>query len=198
MDSSCYYKNLSVKNMISKARLDLFNKNVGLKRGAPFIKEISWYLVKIFFFLTPIPYPNQFKCLLLRLFGSKVGNGVIIKPRINIHFPWKLEIGNHVWIGEEVFILNFEKIVIGNHVCISQRTFLCGGNHDYKKPEMPYKNGQIILHDGCWIGANVFVSPNIEIGVDTVVSACSFVNKNLEPNSIYAGNPVVYIRQRWG
>lgn len=183
--------------MKSRVRLDLFNKHFELDRKSSFVKEITWYLVKSFFFLTPFPFPNYFKSFLLRLFGAKIGKGLIIKPRVNIHFPWKLEMGDHVWIGEEVFILNFEKISIGNNVCISQRAFLCGGNHNYKVSTMPYKNGKIILRDGCWVGANVFIAPNVEIGIDTVVSASSMVNRNLESNSIYAGNPAIYIKQRW-
>jgi putative colanic acid biosynthesis acetyltransferase WcaF len=134
---------------------------------------------------------------LLRLFGAKVGKGLVIKPRVNIHFPWKLEIGDHVWIGEEAFLLNFEKLSIGSNVCISQRAFLCGGNHDYKKPDMPYRNGQITLMDGCWIGAGSFVGPNVSIGIDSVVIAQSFISKSVPDNSIFGGNPAQFIKPRW-
>jgi putative colanic acid biosynthesis acetyltransferase WcaF len=116
---------------------------------------------------------------------------------VNIHFPWKLVVGDHVWIGEEAFLLNFELLSIGNNVCISQRAFLCGGNHDYKTASMPYRNGPITLEDGSWIGANTFIGPNVTIGVDTVVSAGSVVTQSLEGNGIYRGNPVQFIKNRW-
>lgn len=183
--------------MTSKVKLSNFNPNTGLKRGARKSTEIIWYLIKIIFFLSAVPYPSKFKVMLLRLFGAIVGEGVVIKPRVNIHFPWKLVIKNHVWIGEEVFILNFEKLSIGSNVCISQRVFLCGGNHDYKNPSMPYRNGIIILEDGCWLGANTFVSPNVTIGTDTVVSAGSVVTQSLQKNGIYRGNPAQLIKNRW-
>ncbi|MBZ4043045.1 WcaF family extracellular polysaccharide biosynthesis acetyltransferase [Flavobacterium hibisci] len=182
---------------ISHTRLDQFDPSVGLNRGVSKYKEIFWYIIKMFFFLSALPYPSQFKCSLLRYFGATVGEGVIIKPRVNIHFPWKLQIGNSVWIGEEAFLLNFEFLKIGNNVCISQRAFLCGGNHDYKVPSMPYRNGIITLEDGCWVGANVFVAPNVIIGLDTVVIAGSVVTKPLEPNKIYGGNPAKLIKDRW-
>jgi putative colanic acid biosynthesis acetyltransferase WcaF len=93
--------------------------------------------------------------------------------------------------------LNFEKLTIGNNVCISQRAFLCGGNHDYKIPSMPYRNGPITLKSGSWIGANVFIGPNVVVGVDTVVSAGSVATQSLSDNNIYRGNPAQLIKKRW-
>lgn len=168
----------------SKVRLNEFDPTIGLDRGAGKLKEISWYLVKMIFFLTAFPFPGYVKIFLLRGFGAKVGENVIIKPRVNIHFPWKLEIGNNAWIGEEVFILNFEKLIIGNNVCISQRAFLCGGNHDFRNPSMPFRNGPITLQDGCWIGANCFIGPNVTVGVDSVVTVGSVITSNVEENLI--------------
>jgi putative colanic acid biosynthesis acetyltransferase WcaF len=112
-------------NSVSKVNLKEFDTG-GFDRGAGKLKEALWYITKMIFFLSSFPYPNSLKLSLLRAFGAKVGIGVIIKPRVNIHFPWKVEIGSYVWIGEEVFILNFEKVVIGSNVCISQRALLCG------------------------------------------------------------------------
>lgn len=182
---------------MTKVKLYTFDSNKYFDRGASKYKEIFWYIIKVFFFLSALPYPSQFKCWLLRCFGAAVGEGVVIKPRVNIHFPWKLEIGNHVWIGEEAFLLNFELLKIGNNVCISQRAFLCGGNHDYKVPSMPYRNGTITLGDGCWVGANAFVAPNVSIGENTVISAGSVVTKSLNENGFYRGNPVEFIKKRW-
>ena len=181
----------------SKVNLGGFNPGIGLDRGVGKLKEVSWYFTKMIFFLSAFPYPNSFKKMLLQLFGAQVGNGVIIKPRVNIHFPWKLIIGNNVWIGEEAFLLNFELLTIGNDVCISQRAFLCGGNHDFRIPEMPYRNGPINLMDGCWVGASVFIAPGVTVGVDTVISAGSVVTANLESNGVYKGNPLFYIKPRW-
>jgi putative colanic acid biosynthesis acetyltransferase WcaF len=181
---------------MSKVRLDLFDSKNGLDRGASKTKEILWYFIKVLFFLSALPYTSNFKVILLRLFGAKIGTGLVLKPRVNIHFPWKLVIGDHVWIGEEAFLLNFEKLTIGNNVCISQRAFLCGGNHDYKVPSMPYRNGIITLQDGCWIGAASFIGPNVIIGTDTVISANSVVTKSLPENGVYSGNPIQLIKNR--
>ncbi len=183
--------------MDSKVQLVKFDSKIGLDRGVSKTKEILWYFTKIIFFLSPLPFPSFIKVFLLKIFGASVGKNLVIKPRVNIHFPWKLDIGNHVWIGEEVFLLNFEKLTIGNNVCISQRAFICGGNHDYLDPTMPYRNGPISLKDGCWVGANSFVGPNVVIGTDAIVSAFTIISKSIPENTIYAGNPAKYIKQRW-
>ncbi|SDT19713.1 putative colanic acid biosynthesis acetyltransferase WcaF [Maribacter dokdonensis] len=181
----------------SRVLLNDFKSCIGLERGASKLKEMLWYLTKVLFFLSALPYPSKFKVWLLKLFGAKVGTGIIIKPRVNIHFPWKLEIGNHVWIGEEAFLLNFEQIKIGDNVCISQRSFLCGGNHDYRIPSMPYRNGPIELKDGCWVGANCFVGPNVVVGFDSVLTVGSIIVASIEPNKVITQRPDNKSVKRW-
>lgn len=131
------------------------------------------------------------------MFGAKIGSDVYIKPRTNIHFPWKLVIGDHTWIGEEAFILNLEPVHIGSHCCISQRVFLCTGNHDYTDPSMAYRSAKIDIRDGAWIGAQAFVAPGVLVEVDTVVTAGSVVIKNLPAAMICTGNPCVPVKERW-
>lgn len=180
-----------------RVRLDLFDSTVGLDRGrGPFI-EAFWYLTKCLFFLSPLPWPQHLKIFLLRIFGGKVGSGVVIKPRVNIHFPWKLSIGDHCWIGEEALILNFEPVTIGNHVCLSQRVFLCTGNHDFRDRAFSYRNAPISIGSGAWIGAQSFIGPGTEIGTESVVTAGSVVSKNLPNGMICRGNPAVALKPRW-
>ncbi|MBN7813451.1 WcaF family extracellular polysaccharide biosynthesis acetyltransferase [Algoriphagus sp. H41] len=183
--------------MHTRVKLADFDASIGLDRGATLIKELFWYFTKTFFFLSAFPFPSSFKAFLLRLFGARIGYGLVIKPRVNIHFPWKLVIGDHVWIGEEAFLLNFEPLTIGSNVCISQRAFLCGGNHDFRDPSMPYRNGPITLEDGSWVGASVFVGPNVTVGIDSVLAAGSVVSKDVPANAIFRGNPAIQVGIRW-
>ena len=177
--------------------LSLFNSKIGLERGRSISIEIIWYIVKRIFFLSSIPWPNSIKVFLLRVFGARVGRGSVIKPRINIHFPWKLELGDYVWLGEEVFILNFEPIRVGSHVCISQRSFLGGGNHDYRDLSFKYRNGPINIKDGAWIGAQTFIGPNVTISRYSVVTAGSIVTRDLPEGMVCSGNPCAPERKRW-
>ena len=178
-------------------RNDRFSPRPELDRGRPAVVEALWYVAKCLFLLSPWPWPSRFKCALLRLFGARVGRGVIIKPRVNIHFPWKLTIGDHTWIGEEVFILNLEPVAIGSHCCISQRVFLCTGNHDYRVPEMSFRNRPITIEDGAWVGAQTFVAPEVTIGGEAVIAAGSVVTRSQPARMVCAGNPCVPVKNRW-
>lgn len=183
--------------METRVVLSRFDEYNDFDRGCGRLKDVFWYIVKVVFFLSALPWPSSFKCWLLRLFGAKIGKDVYIKPRVNIHFPWRLVVGDDCWIGEESWFLNFEEIRIGSNCCISQRAFLCCGNHDFKKPHMPYRNAPIVINDGAWVGAGVFVAPGVVVGVDVVVTACSVVLKSLEDGCIGSGNPCRPVKKRW-
>ena len=181
-----------------KCYVDLkqFDPEKGLNREVNYVTEICWYLIKVFFFLSAFPFPSSFKVFLLKRFVSTIGKGLIIKPRVNIHMPWKLVIGDYVWLGEEVFILNFEPLRIGSNVCISQRAFLCGGNHDYTLPDFPYRNEPIIIEDGAWIGASCFVAPGTIVEQEAILTAGSVGSGFLRNRGIYTGNPAVKVKDR--
>jgi putative colanic acid biosynthesis acetyltransferase WcaF len=178
-------------------RNDLFDRTRGLDRGRSRLTEALWHFCKCCVFLTPLPVPSRFKCFVLRLFGARIGHGVVIKPQVKIHFPWKLTVGDFTWIGEEVFILNFEPVTIGAHCCLSQRAFLCGGSHDYRQPNMPYRNGPIVVEDGAWIGAQVFVAPGVTIGTEAVITAGSVVTQTQPLRMVCGGYPCIPVKPRW-
>ena len=182
---------------MGRVHLDLFDVTRTLDRGRPKWFEAVWYLVKIVFFLSALPWPSSLKVSFLRAFGAKIGRGVVIKPRINIYLPWRLEVGNHSWIGEEVFILNFDPVRIGSHACVSQRAFLCTGNHDFRDEKFSFRSAPISIGDGAWVGAAVFVGPGVEIGDEAVVTAGAVVLKSLPAGRICSGNPAVAGAARW-
>ncbi|MGC9943344.1 MAG: WcaF family extracellular polysaccharide biosynthesis acetyltransferase [Verrucomicrobiota bacterium] len=181
----------------TRVRNDLFDASKGMDRGRPKPVEAIWYLLKCLLFLTPLPVPSVVKCTILRWFGASVGRGVVIKPRVNIHFPWKLSLGDHTWIGEEVFILNVEPVTVGAHCCISQRAFVCTGNHDYREPDMGYRNRPIVIGEGAWIGAQSFIAPGVTIGSEAVIKVGSIVTRNQPAQMICAGNPCFPVKPRW-
>jgi putative colanic acid biosynthesis acetyltransferase WcaF len=160
------------------------------------IKRISWLLIQSLFFNHSLAVFNGLKCFLLRTFGGKVGTGVVIKPSVRIKYPWFFEIGDHCWIGEDVWIDNLAKVTIGNNVCVSQGSLLLTGNHNYKTTSFDLTIAEIILEDGVWIGAKSIVCPGITCKTHSVLSVGSVATKTLEAYSIYQGNPAVKIKDR--
>ena len=133
---------------------------------------------------------------MLRAFGASVGRNVTIKPQVKITFPWKLTVGDHVWLGEECWLLNLDHIVIGSNVCISQRAFLCTGNHDYKRATFDLIVKPITVENGAWLGAGCWVGPGVTIGSHSILTLGSVATKNLAANGIYRGNPAEPVKQR--
>jgi putative colanic acid biosynthesis acetyltransferase WcaF len=165
-------------------------------RGAGVFNEGLWLVVSLFLFqLCPFSF-SALKRLVLRAFGAKIGRNVTIKPRVKITFPWKLKVGDHVWFGEECWLLNLECIEIGSHVCISQRAFLCTGSHDFKSVAFNLITRSIKLENGVWIGAGSWVGPGVTAASHAVLTANSVATKNLEAYGIYRGNPAALVKRR--
>jgi len=165
-------------------------------RGAGKGRELLWLLVSLILFrLCPVSF-SPLKRMVLRAFGAQIGRNVTIKPQVKITFPWKLAVGDHVWLGEECWLLNLDRIIIGSHVCISQRALLCTGNHNYKKPAFDLITEPIVVENGAWIGASCWVGPGVVVGADSVLTAGSVASKNLEAGGIYRGNPATLLKQR--
>lgn len=175
---------------------DLSKYNNSWYQSGGFLKRMVWHYVNCIFFKSGYFPFYCIKVFLLKLFGAKVGKGVLIKPFVNIKYPWMLSIGNDVWIGENVWIDNIANILIQNNVCISQGAYLLTGNHDYKKITFDLLPGEIVLEEGVWIGAQSIVCPGITCKSHSVLSVGAVATRHLEAYFIYSGNPAVKVRER--
>jgi len=164
--------------------------------GGNILKLALWYYVNLMIFNSGLFPFYKLKVSILRLFGARIGDNVEIKPGVNIKYPWHLNIGNQVWIGENVWLDCLVPIVIGNNVCMSQGAVILTGSHNYKKTSFDLITGSVTLEDGVWIGAGAIVNQGLTIGSHAVLTSGSVATKNLEAYSIYQGNPAVKIRDR--
>jgi putative colanic acid biosynthesis acetyltransferase WcaF len=180
---------------MQKTDLESYN-NYPYNPGGNALKRILWYYTNIFFFKSSLFPFYGFKVFLLRAFGAKIGKKVEFKPCVNIKYPWNLNIGNEVWIGENVWLDSLVMINIRSNVCISQGATLLTGSHNYKKTSFNLITGSITLEDGVWIGAGAIVNQGITAASHAVLTSGSVATKNLEPYSIYQGNPAVKVRER--
>jgi putative colanic acid biosynthesis acetyltransferase WcaF len=156
-----------------------------------------WLVLGAVFIQSKFPFPIFFKKMILKLFGAKIGSNFIIKTGVIIKYPWKLHLGDNVWIGENVWIDNLDDITIHSNVCISQGALLLTGNHDYKKSDFALVTGKIIIEDGVWIGAKSVVCPNIICKKNSILTVGSILQMNTMENGIYQGNPATHKRYRF-
>jgi putative colanic acid biosynthesis acetyltransferase WcaF len=164
--------------------------------GASLWQQVAWYYLGSPLVSNYWIVDSRFKCLLLRWFGAKVGIGVNIKPGVKIKFPWRLAVGDFVWLGENCWIDNVAMVTIDSHVCLSQAVYLCTGNHDWSSPSFELKDKPIQIETGCWIAARAVIGPGVTVGSGAVLGLGSVTGRSLEPMTIYAGNPAQPIRQR--
>jgi putative colanic acid biosynthesis acetyltransferase WcaF len=148
------------------------------------IKVASWAFFQNSI-LTWFFFPSWFRKFALRLFGAKIGRGVLIRKGVRIHFPWNLSIGDHVWIGENVWIINHAPITISSNVCISQNVILCSSGHDFRSESLEFAHGPILIKEGAWICLRATVLANTEVGMNSVVSAGEVLDVNLPDNTLY-------------
>jgi putative colanic acid biosynthesis acetyltransferase WcaF len=170
--------------------------NAELERGRPLLVEAAWH-----WFGSPlvrsrmIPWSGV-KTRVLRIFGARTGEGVYFKPGVRVKFPWRLSIGDHCWIGEDVWIDNLASVEIGSHVCVSQGAYLCTGNHDWSTRNMRLFRRPITIGDAAWIGAKTVVCPGVTVGVGAVLTAGSVASRDIPAWEIHTGNPAVFVKSR--
>jgi len=172
-----------------------FKLPTGFRGRNAFVVQL-WWLVQSLFFRTSPQICYGWRRFLLRLFGAKIGKKVIIRPSVQITYPWKVSIGDFSWIGDDVVLYSLGEIEIGENVVVSQKSYLCTGSHDYLKNDFPIFAKKITIKDECWLATDVFVSPGITIEKGTVIGARSSVYKSLPAYKVCIGNPVKILRER--
>lgn len=164
--------------------------------GAGWVTRLIWYWINALLFnswLCPLYAPKR---RVLRWFSAAIGTGVVIKPRVNIKYPWRLSVGDHTWIGEGVWIDNLAAVDIGAHCCLSQGVYICTGNHDWSDPRFALRVAPVSIVAHAWVGAFSIIAPGVSLAEGTVTTAGSVVTADTEAWTVYAGNPARPIRKR--
>jgi putative colanic acid biosynthesis acetyltransferase WcaF len=175
-------------------RLDRYNAR-GFDRGRPAWIEALWIIVQALLVSSFIP-GSAHRAVLLRLFGARIGEGVVLKPRMRVKFPWRLEIGNHSWIGEGAWIDNLDTVSIGSHCCISQGAFFCTGSHNWTSETFDLETKPITVGDHAWIGARSVVAPGVTVGEGAVLVLGSVATRDLSAWWVHQGNPAEPVKER--
>jgi len=183
--SDNHANNLTGESLVD---LRLYNQSK-FDRGKPgWLILVWWFVQAIAFPLTPHPF-NSIRRGLLRLFGAKIGRGVLIRPTARFTYPWKIAIGDYSWIGDDVVLYSLDRIAIGKHCVISQKSYLCTGTHDPQDPAFGLITAPVIINNGVWIAADCFIGPGVEIGANALIGARSSVFRNMPAGFICTGTP---------
>ncbi len=146
---------------------------------------------------------------ILRARFVSIGDNVTIgrDTEIFVHPPHSgtkesiIRIGNNVHIGSHNIIGARKSIILEDNVLIGPHVMIGDHSHRYEDIEIPVKlqeateGGPIRIERDSWIGANVFILPNVTIGRHSVVGANSVVNRDISPYSVAVGVPARVIKK---
>jgi putative colanic acid biosynthesis acetyltransferase WcaF len=170
--------------------------NSRYKPGRGLLVQVLWFFIGSPLVRGSLLPSSRIRAAILRLFGAKIGRGVVLKPGIRVKYPWRLSIADDCWIGEDVWLDTIGNVSIRSDVCVSQGAYLCTGNHDWKDPAFGLIVQDIVLREGSWVGARAMICPGVELGDCAVAAAGSVVVKSCPPFEIHGGNPAVFLRIR--
>ncbi|MGA2050326.1 MAG: WcaF family extracellular polysaccharide biosynthesis acetyltransferase [Terracidiphilus sp.] len=165
-------------------------------RGRPAWFVQLWWLVEMLLFHPSPQVMFGWRRFLLRIFGAKIGKGVLIRRSATVTYPWRLTIGNWCWVGDHATLYTLGEITIDENTVISHHAYLCTASHDYTRPTFDQFAKPIHVESEAWIATSAYVGPGVTIGQGAVVGACSVVLKDVPANIVCAGNPLKVLRAR--
>lgn len=133
---------------------------------------------------------------MLRAFGAKMHDTANVRRTVLIECPWNLSIGAESSVGDRAILYCLGPVTIGARVTVSQGAHLCAGSHDSRRTTMPLLRPPIDIEDDVWIAADAFVGPKVRVKEGAILGARAVALEDLEPWSIYLGNPAARVRAR--
>ena len=142
----------------------------------------------------------------LRAFGAQIGADVRFRSPVVIHnssSEWghyydNLQVGDHCYLGRELFLDLQDQIVIEDHVTISHRVMILthtdAGASPLADQYIPASQSSVTIRRGAYIGANVTILEGIEIGESSIVGAGAVVTRSVPPGTVVGGVPARFIK----
>ena len=160
------------------------------------IWRMLWVIVQATFFRYSFHTWNGWRIFLLNSYGANIDSSCMIRRSVKVECPWNLSMGKNSCLGDGAIVYCLGKVEIGDRVSVSQYVHICAGSHDFSKKDMPLLRPPITIEDDVWLAADSFVGPNVVVHEGALLGARGVAMKNLDPWTIYSGNPAVIIRTR--
>ncbi len=172
-----------------------------VRRTSPYstrekIGRMLWAAVQLALFRPSFHNWYGWRRMLLRAFGARLDASANVRRTVTIECPWNLTMGPGSSVGDRAILYCLGPVTIGRNVTVSQGAHLCAGSHDSRRPTMPLLRPPIEIGDDAWIAADAFVGPKVRVGEGAILGARGVALRDLEPWSIFVGNPAVKVRAR--
>jgi putative colanic acid biosynthesis acetyltransferase WcaF len=175
--------------------LETFGLPEGTRGRSGFVVA-AWQLAQATVFACSPQYAYPWRRWLLRLFGAKVGKGVLVRQSARVTYPWFVSLGDHCWIGDHAEIYSVAPITIGANAVVSQRSYICAGTHNHMQLNFPAIGKPVEIGDEVWVATDCFIGPGVRIGRGAIVAARSTVTADVKEATIVAGNPAEFRGKR--
>lgn len=132
---------------------------------------------------------------LLWTIGLLLQRGALARGRYLKKYNIFAECGENVQFQPRLIPLYPELIKFGNNIMVAAGVRLITHDASFSilkrlgKGKFPEMIGCIEIMDNVFIGANCTILPNVRIGENVIVGACSLVTRDLKPNGVYVGSP---------
>jgi putative colanic acid biosynthesis acetyltransferase WcaF len=153
------------------------------------IGRLLWGVVQATLFRLSFHNWYGWRRMLASAFGARLEAPVRLRRTVRIECPWNLTMGPESSAGDRALLYCLGPVTIGARVSVSQNAHICAGTHDHTRPDLPLLRPPITIGDDVWIAADAFVGPGITIGAGAILGARGCAFKDLEPWTIYGGNP---------
>lgn len=154
--------------------------------------QATWLLLASW---TPAAF-HPWRRFLLRSFGAQMGSLTDVRGSARVWYPPHLTLGDGAMLAERVNCYSMALIKLESGALVSQGAHLCAGSHDINDIGFRLVAEPITIGANAWIAAEAFVGPGVRVGEGAVLGARAVAFRDLEPWTVYVGNPASAKRRR--
>ncbi|WP_236077752.1 acyltransferase [Rhodococcus sp. P1Y] len=125
----------------------------------------------------------------LRFFGMKIGKNTSIMMGTRVHGIQQLTVGNNCSIGFRCLLDARGELTIDDDVVLASDVHIVAGHHLVNSDDFGRFLSPIHIKHHAWVASRSTILAGVELGVGSVVGACSLVRKDVADMEIVAGVP---------
>jgi acetyltransferase-like isoleucine patch superfamily enzyme len=108
----------------------------------------------------------------------------LVQHKNKLILGFKTDIGAFTYINAKYGVAIEDGVQVGSHCSI------------YSVSTIDDKKGPVTLKKNAKIGSHCVIMPGVTVGENSIIGACSFINKNIPANVTAFGVPVKIVKRR--